>query len=407
MAAILPHLAQPGETTKLEKEYWRCSSSGLEGPSVLCPTPQQVVDQSHANLLTIAWTRKVILEQLAGAIITPKYDGDDVILAIDKSPAGPLWNPLAERGKTSLLTWTSKMGAPSFSMAAGSTFIGGSCPAAAAGQSVVPNKEREKVAETLVDVLGIKEVQLANAICQYCYAMGGRYPAASAQFDGLVRYAWAKHAIEVDYKGKRVSPGSENCLFVGVMIEAIENAEFYIEGKYVKEKKTGRLREDIAPEPPQWRAQRFFRLHDSGDMFAPSYLKAWKNIANHFREKDRIVFWAPSRIWALGPTWLNHVRNINGEPKEAQNNLVIRPSGYHVDQHGVDCLTEEDGWAACTVVYRHEKAKEAQHRTFDWDCKAYSVEGGPNCRRAENPDGITGCRTCWMRPDLRVNYTLH
>jgi len=408
MAAILPHLAQEGETTELERRYWDCQAQGLEAPDILCPTPQQVINQSHANLMTLAWTRKVVFQQLQGVTISPKYDQekkDSVVLVVSRMPKGPVWNPATEIGKTTLLSWTSKMSAPSFSISAGSSVIGGSCPAADAGQSIVPDHQRRKVGEKLREVLKTK-IRLSDAICQYCYATKGQYPTASNQHHAFVRYAWAKRALEVDYHGKKVTRGSQKCAFVQVMIDAINHADFYIDG--------GKRGKDvIEPEPAQWREQRFFRLHDSGDFFDLAYLQAWKHIANHFHpanytEDLPIIFWAPTRIWALGRKHVARVNEINAPVKGVQN-LILRPSAYHVDQRGTHKLGK--GWSGTTVVYRHGAGEKNLGKTFDWNCEAYSVEGGPNCRRAEGLDPNnkkkTGCRTCWMHPTSRVNYTLH
>lgn len=392
MASILPHLAQKDETTDLEKRYLECKNEGFAGiQSSLCPTPQAIIDQSHAMLLNIAWTRKVIVEQINGLKIAPMYEGNSVILRISEPPRGPLWNPMLEGvQKTSLLSWTSKMGAPSFSLAAGAPSIGGSCPGAIAGQSVVSDTERRKAAGPLIKTLGIDQVRLADCICQKCYASKGQYGAASNQFFGLTRLAWARRAVEVDFKGKKVLPGSAECTFVRVMIEAIENANFYMDGG----KAADRI---VVPEPTHWAENRFFRIHDSGDFFDKGYLRAWKNIANHFPD---IIFWAPTRIWT-NPKSITFVNSIN----KGESNLVLRPSGYHVNEHG--CENLGPGWSGNTVVYDHDSSTEAQNKDFDWNCKAYEVITGASCREAEDPQGRTGCRTCWKNPEKRINYTLH
>jgi hypothetical protein len=47
------------------------------------------------------------------------------------------------------------------------------------------------------------------------------------------------------------------------------------------------------------------------------------------------------------------------------------------------------------------------------NCQTYSTRFGenedatPNCMAAIGPDGKVGCRACWLRRDLRVNYTAH
>jgi hypothetical protein len=395
MAAIKPHLAQD-ETSELEERYWGCSTSKSRGrglgdvEDLLCPTPSEVIDQSHAELLTVAYTRKIIVEQLAGRSITPTYKAKEVALTIDEPITGPNWNPMPGGIKnTGLLSWTSKMGTPSFSLPAGASQMGGSCPGAAAGQSIVPDEDRRKAARLLLPVLkDVSQVNMAKTTCEFCYAEGGQYGSASVQYHQMVRYAWTRKALTENLQGKHVESGAQDCAFVQIMIDAINRTDF-----------------ELSHEPEHWAGKRFFRLHDSGDFFSISYLKAWKHVANHFhpsRHPVPIVFWAPTRIWALGAHIIKIVNEVNGQ---RDSNLIIRPSAYPIDQHGPEKLGP--GWASPSVTYTHDGKIEALGRTFDWDCKAYDTKESPSCRGAENPDGKTGCRACWMRPDLRVNYTLH
>ena len=402
MAAILPHLELEDETTELQEKYWECTraaSQGLGALDPLCPTPRSVINQSHAALLNVAYTRQAVIEQLAGRVITPVYSGEQLALQIDKPIEGPLWNPMASAVEVSkLLSWTTKMGAPSFSLPAGAFAMGGSCPGARAGQSIVPDADRRKAARVLLPVLDAPNVNVSLAICEFCYAEGGQYATGSVQFHQIIRYAWVQKALREDAQGNRVPAGSEeNSLFVQLMIKAIEKADFKIKGA-----------KGVEPEAKHWKNERFFRLHDSGDFFSFSYLRAWKAIANHFHpdnNKNPITFWAPSRIWAGGKIAVKTVSEINGPAEEA--NLILRPSGYHLNQPGPP-RTEKiwSGWYAGTVVYSHE-AQEEPSENYDWNCLAYAAKNGPSCRGAEDPDGRTGCRVCWKNPEMRVNYTYH
>jgi hypothetical protein len=204
------------------------------------------------------------------------------------------------------------------------------------------------------------------------------------QFAQVLRLLWVEKAIHVNMEGKEVEP--HESMFVTVMVEAIKNADF-------KSKS----------EPAHWSGRKFFRLHDSGDFFSIPYLKAWKAVTNHFPE---ITFWAPTRIWALGDKVIEAVNEINGDAETS--NLVLRPSAFEVNRHGPKRLGR--GWSAATTVYSPDG--KGPDEGFDWDCKAYEAEKGPTCRGAEAPpdeSGKTriGCRACWARTDLRVNYTLH
>jgi hypothetical protein len=400
MAAIKPHLALEDETSELEERYWGCGSKGRglgDAADNLCPTPAEVIDQSHAELLTVAYTRKIIAEQLVGRTITPIYRAKEVVLAIDEPITGPNWNPMPGGIRnTGMLSWTTKMGTPSFSLPAGASQMGGSCPGAAAGQSIVPDDDRRKAARVLLPVLkDVTQINMAKTTCEFCYAEGGQYGSASVQYHQMVRYAWARRAITEDLQGRKLKDGSgsKDSAFVQIMIDAINRIDF-----------------ELGHEPEQWAGKRFFRLHDSGDFFSLSYLRAWKHVADHFhpsRHPVPIVFWAPTRIWATGEVIVRKVNEINGE---GSSNLIIRPSAYHIDQHGPEHLGP--GWAEPSVTYTHDGKVDAVGRTFDWDCKAYDTNNSPSCRGAVGPNaqgqpGKVGCRACWMRPDLRINYTLH
>ena len=396
MSATLPHLELDDETTELQSKYWGCeNTSGLgEAPDALCPTPQSVVGQSHAKLLNLAYMRQVVIEQLSGKNITPMRSGTDFYLQIDKSVRGPVWNPLHSTLKTSrLLSWTTKMCAPSFSLPAGSKQIAGSCPGANAGQSIVSDKERKRAAEILLPVLGVDQIDLPKAVCQFCYASGGQYATGGVQFHQIIRYAWTRRAIREDMNGNVIIPGEEEkSVFVRVMTQAIENADFKINGA-----------KGLSPEPDQGSGQRFFRLHDSGDFFALQYFRCWKKIADHFKD---IIFWTPSRIWTQGEKLINEISVING-PAEASN-LVIRPSGFHVNAPGPPRKNYNwSGWAGTTTVYQHASQAQAEGQDYDWNCKAYEVDKGPNCRDAVGENGEKGCRACWLHKDARINYTLH
>ena len=113
---------------------------------------------SHSELLRTAWVRAGAAEVLIGRTITPmrtadvpfdvrEHEPDDVLLVLDKKVESPqayaaMANPIQQ---VSLLTWTSKMDCPSYSLPAGPLGAGfnGSCPGATAGQSIVPETRRK------------------------------------------------------------------------------------------------------------------------------------------------------------------------------------------------------------------------------------------------------------------------
>lgn len=434
MAAIKPHLALDDEASDEQKTYWRCSSSesGLSGPGddETCPSPVEIANEAHAELMNTAWIRKALVQRMGDRKIWIKYDSDNVpSIAVSSPVKGPAWNPSGGANQTTILGWTTKMGAPSFSLPAGATAMGGACPGATAGQTIASPESRQKQARLIVPVLNnfrgkrslpvVDRVDVTMAICEFCYAEGGQYSTSGVQNAQLTRFAWANRAINRPGHMPGVSE------FYSVMLDAINAADF----KWNQ-------------EPEQFRSKnmRFFRIHDSGDFFNLNYLAEWKKITLHYHpryggeglrfkepskedlENGRMVvvdklgkghpnpvyFWAPTRIWAKGMREIESVSQINGlsvNGKPTWDNFAIRPSAYHIDQHGP--FIDLPGWAAPSTVYDKESKDGKEGVAYDWDCKAYAVEKGPSCRGAKNPDDQVGCRVCWVHKDDAVNYTLH
>lgn len=432
MAAILPHLAEPDETTPIERAFDRCSGPHTLGDAQACPTPDTVVADAHAGLLQMTFVREAVAQSLVGKSFEVRAgnaqgkDTRNVYLVLDEPIGpGPAWNPATNPNvrQYKLLSWTSKMNCPSWSIPAGVPQIGGTCPGAEAGQSVMPEEARRKVERHVLKVLG-QPTSLAKAICNRCYATGGQYSTGQVQYAQLLRHYWAVQALEAG-------------TFVPTMIYAIDNANYRLDGGKVTEEyeerdeQTGEVRlikreQKLPPEPS---GRRFFRIHDSGDFFSPAYLEAWKQIAQAL---PTITFWAPSRIWAT--KW--GVAAVNGtSPGSAPPpaNLIIRPSAYDVDGDAPRDLGP--GWAAGTTVIgvhgnqgmspareahilsleppptkkhpRPPRAPGGPDARYTWDCRAYATQDqGHTCRKAVSPDGV-GCRACWIKPDEIVNYSLH
>jgi hypothetical protein len=421
VAAIKPHLAQEGENTALQRDYWRCAGGGgLSGlGDEVCPAPEEIAQEAHAELMNVSWIRQALIEKMAGRKIWIEYDSDGMpAIAIDKPVGGPAWNPSSGSKATTILGWTTKMGAPSFSLPAGADAMGGACPGATAGQSIVPLKVRKTAANKVLQVLNdnpritahgggretrenpeVQSVNITKTVCEFCYAEGGQYATSGVQNAQLMRFAWALRAI------RRTGHATGVSEFYSVMLDAIDRADW-----------------KSHEEPEHFRPKRFFRIHDSGDFFHLDYLREWKKIALYyhptvggeglsFREDGSIArfgrghpepvwFWAPSRIWAVGKPHAVAVSEIN---EKYGDNFSIRPSAYHINQNGPFL----SGWAAPSTVYDHKHKPQGQGSAFDWDCKAYAVEKGPSCRGAKNPEGQVGCRACWLHQDSAVNYTLH
>jgi hypothetical protein len=423
VAAIKPHLAQDGETSELQSRYWECAGSALgDLAGEVCPAPEEIAQEAHAELLNVAWIRQALVEKMQGRKIWIQYDRDgEPSIAVDKPVGGPAWNPSSGSRATTILGWTTKMGAPSFSLPAGAAAMGGACPGAAAGQSVVSAKSRKELAPGVLKVLNeyrgnnpvVDQIKISRTVCEFCYAEGGQYATSGVQNAQLMRYAWAKRAV--GRPGH--APGVHE--FYSVMLDAIDHADF-----------------KLGDEPDHFKSEgmRFFRLHDSGDFFSISYFMEWKKITLYYHHKvggeglkfnpdgtvaeygkghpQPIWFWAPSRGWMT--KLLEVIASENSTAKHGDN-FAIRPSAYHINEHGPLFTTddrENDGWAAASTVYDYKHKKEGHGRAFNWDCQAYAAEKGPSCRGAEsNPKGpgkgAVGCRECWLNKKSAVNYTLH
>jgi hypothetical protein len=456
MAAILPHLEQPDETTDIEQAYFECTAplAGLGEADAACPSPSAVIADSHAGLVTLAYVREAVYGLLDGrgfVVQAGTRDGKDMrtvyMILVDAQGQpepvgpGPAWNPTTDASikKFKLLSWTSKMNTPSWSLPAGALVLGGACPGALGGQSVVGDTALAGAAKLVnlgLDRPADAKVNVANAICQHCYATGGQYSTSNVQYAQILRYLWTRQAINQRVPDPVTGDPEGSSVFIETMVYAIQNANYRLDGGQRDEEdetttplagpgdKPTKPKEPLPPEPSR---RRFFRLHDSGDFFSPEYLRQWKQIANRLPD---ITFWAPSRSWATswGLKGVDSVDTINTPPA----NLVIRPSAYEVGDAG-PVLGE--GWAAATTVLRvidnagmrpdweqHVASREARNDApragtdprYDWDCRAYATDDKKaTCRKAVAPPGAgdpktgKGCRACWLFPELRVNYSLH
>jgi len=365
-----------------------------------------IVNATHSGLEDMTWLRRAVEEALQGRGFRVEFEGREVKLVLLKpAPMIPAWNPPTseELQRFSVLSWTSKMGTPSFSLPAGAPVMGGSCPGAAAGQTIVPVETLQRNAREVRSILGAP-VRLVQAICQHCYAEGGQYSTALVQYAQVLRYAWTKEAVR---------DGS----FSQIMDWAIKHADFAL-------KDTVRKLEDGTTVPVRGErdGKKYFRLHDSGDFWSPEYIAAWKVVANL---NPDVTFWAPSRVWANAK--LREAVNLYNSmppPGRAMNNLVIRPSAYHVNEAPPKNLGP--GWAAGSTSFK-DTLKPSQaprlnlQAPYQWDCQAYTTDSDKvTCRDAMPPGGMSdadrGCRACWKygqqdergnTPGLTVNYTLH
>jgi hypothetical protein len=263
------------------------------------------------------------------------------------SDVGTMGGFATGRRHVPVLSKTSKMSAPSFSLPAGSPKAAGTC--VMAGVEVQAQHPRELM------------------ICNSCYATKANYAYPESMSATHVRLEWVKQALDRE-------------VFADGMAAAIScYARFTTEGGYARKdgkyqpstratQELGlwdaRSRKLIAPStsrtkaPPTvvtritqyaalgvdvkstaelYEAQGtpdgavagFFRIHDAGDFTVPrkqlSYISAWSEVCARF---PYVHFWVPTRVWATG------VRR--GRLDEAQgrwvreglrNGMRLRPTG--------------------------------------------------------------------------------
>jgi len=155
---------------------------------------------------------------------------------------------------------------------------------------------------------------------------------------------------------------------------------------------------------------RYFRIHDSGDLFADSYAKAWFRVCEQM--EGVVKFWAPTRVWAVKgvlreDTW-----------RQVPSNLALRPSALHFREQAptqeylaslglpIYIAGKGGGLSAATgalpssdvpegafecPAYRHWREGGGSIRL---DPKTQTPLGG-TCALARGPQNEDGCRACW------------
>jgi hypothetical protein len=454
MAKILPHFEIPNDTPPLQLQYFTCVgdpgdlAQALHGlTDATCPAPNLVVQQAHSGLALMIYTRRGVelaLQDRSFIVQRGNRSGGDqrnIYIVLDDGGIGhePVWSPPAspDAKQFKLLSWTSKMNCPSWSIPAGHMDIGGSCPGAAGGQSVLSVDTLTRGRKQVAAVMGA-EPDVSTAICEFCYATGGQYSTGNVQFAQILRYVWAQNAIDIPVPS--ALDGSNSTLFVETMVAAVESANYKLEGGSIQVEVETATGEETQTQtlPPEATDRRFFRVHDSGDFFSIAYLEQWCEIA---RRCPTITFWAPSRAWAAGRKFLQAVNTFNKSVgSDGKPNFIIRPSGYNVNGKAPPAErlvgSANNGWAAGSTALMHSQdrgmdpsliqyvakiekrrehfAPDGPDDRYHWSCRAYSTNDQKHtCRKAVAPPpeiggpGGTGCRACWDTPHLVVMYTLH
>ena len=391
--------------------------------------PLDPLAKPHTELTRLLWGRTLIAQALVGASF--KLDIENAKVMVIAAPAVKRevvsWSWSAhELERFSLFSTNSKMNCPTFDLPSGIGQLGGSCPGAAFAQSTVPLalletegpgprygevKMTEKLRKGLSYLVGEVQkdwahlpkderaapvINLNSTVCTRCYASGGKYGEAVVQFSEVARMALVQGML---------AQGREADL-IDLLVRVIEDTLVWDKGD-VK-------RHGIRP----------IRVHSSGDFYSPKYAEMWlkvgwrlhQNALDAQRAGDKsyapVVLWAPTRTHVL-EAWNSFWKAAKIPP-----NFVIRPSAYSVGDpapyikrpsptgaKGTAVLFEDD---TRSRIKMKNGAEFGDGKKFDFQCGVYALDAGAKtCLGSTAPDGKKGCRACWKRPDLAVNYVVH
>lgn len=439
------------------------ADNGLSGGLGRVLSEQQKVQTTHTNLTRFYWTRKAI-EQ---ALLNQLHSGGEAAFRVDVDYGANVGKSGENAGRFHLILrpalsglsvpWMeyegkdfegqrffgspAKMGCPSWDLPAGAVQLGGTCVGAGAGQTTLsdatlndfkPVVLKSLQAATTAGEAGYPErIDVANAICQSCYANANNFAYADNQFGMVLRYWWTATMLKTE-QGRAA--------WIETMVRALV-AEV--------ETKTWPLETHSASSsvPLTECAEggvsfRPFRLHSSGDFFSPEYADAWLDVIRDPRVQAlKIIFWAPTRSW-VSPGFQRKWAKAYADGR-FPSNLTLRPSGYHFGEQSPKLPPPFAAGTTSLYATRQEtevvefvergeglKPKKVKKKLVvldappadnrrNWDCQTYAViDEKHTCRAAvgsngepaqgEGPGGTgAGCRTCWLYKDVSVQYTAH
>jgi len=417
MAAVTGHLEQGSEPTRGPR-FSGFAGNLRRGPPDLAA--------SHASLTRTHWVRNAAEQYLAECTFQHEWDGRSLVIMLVDAPERRAGRdgvlraafpqdavPFSRGGSdvSKVEVWglgNKKMDCPVFDLPAGATAVGGTCPGANGGQSVVPNAGQQAarlamVAPPTYDLpegaatLLSTEVKPASTICQSCYAEGGSFAYSDNAARLIVRYWWALAMVNQHYDE-----------FVQVLFESALKLKF-----------PSCAPGGILP----------IRLHASGDFFSIPYAEAWMEVADRLALDggdvgERIRFWAPTRTWATPAGREEGWQSFWEErlPRMKTNNFMVRASGYHFDDPAPGALAPGNALGSTSLYVQNPdeermredfRAQGEERLFFDWQCPTYSQtdDNDPrplaSCSVSPNPFGGTHCRACWVAPNLRINYPAH
>jgi hypothetical protein len=406
MAAVLPF----HETE--EFHFPDDAGEGLSGLGALAAakrTDSEMIAASNSELTRLLWNRTILHKAMAGKTFQLGVQDGQLMIRLSSAIPKTLvpWQGMSGNIQTvSFFSTNSKMRCPTFDLPAGSGLVGGACPAAGPAQTTSIGRG-DKGGSILKVISGRTvmatepnvEFNLARTVCASCYAVGGSYGQLSTQTVELVHLAVMQAAVADE---------SIRSALIDAMAWAIPNLPFAKhqegEGSFDEQGNVVGAKAGLAP-PAEVRKRmarypHVLRVHSSGDFFAPDYARIWLEVARRVQAShgDSIIFWAPTRTNFI-PSWQKFWAEAN-----VPSNFTIRPSAYHVG----DPAPMVQGLSAGTSVLTEDDSKVSKGEKFDHQCGVYDLKAGnKTCVEAKDPEGREGCRACWMRPDLRVNYVAH
>lgn len=185
-----------------------------------------------------------------------------------------------------------------------------------------------------------------GAICGDCYANKGsytQYPAVKrAQ---RARFDWTRESLKTE-------AGTD--AFVGLMVATIRSTR-----------------------------NEYFRVHDSGDLFSPDYVRAWVRIC---RALPEVRFWFPTRSWRP----LLNMRL----PAESRDRWAL-------------ALCELAGLANVTVRPSALFFNAPAPRVPGLHAGSTATDAGFNCPAPLQGNACGDCRACWLDRDTPISYHRH
>lgn len=197
----------------------------------------------------------------------------------------------------------------------------------------------------------------AGAICADCYANKGSYTQyPEVKRAQRARFAWVRECLKSD-------EGTD--AFVQTMVRVIARA---VAGEERKNPGAGR----------------YFRVHDSGDLFSPAYTWAWVRICQSLPD---VKFWFPTRSWrpltmakvspATRMAWELALTALAG-----LDNVTVRPSALFFNAPAPRIPGLSAGSTAAD-------------------------DGSFTCPASKQGNECRDCRACWNARETPISYRAH